>query len=104
MTATMCICAIPILYGEFNEQYQNDHLNLIYQKLNKKQIEEHKQLSLNAFLPIIKYWQEQGELIKGKPELIMGVLRAVPCVSFHKEELGKDIYPEIMDLLINIVT
>jgi len=34
----------------------------------------------------------------------MGVLRAVPCVSFHKEELGKDIYPEIMDLLINIVT
>ena len=52
----------------------------------------------------IKYWQEQGEVIKGKPEFIMGVLRAVPCVSFHKEELGKDIYPEIMDLLINIVT
>lgn len=86
-----------------NRIYNTDDLSLIYQKINNNQLEEHKQLSLNAFLPFIKNLQEQGELIIEKPEVIMGVIRAIPLVSFHKEELGKDIYPEIIDLLIEMV-
>lgn len=86
-----------------NRIYNTDDLNLIYQKVNEKQLEEHKQLSLNAFLPFIKYLQEQGEIITKKPEVIIGVIRAIPFVSFHKEELGKDIYLEIINLLIELV-
>jgi AcrR family transcriptional regulator len=86
-----------------NRVYNSDDLNLIQQKLDKEQLEEHKQLSLNAFLPIINHWQEEGDLIAEKPEVIIGVIRAIPLVSLHQEELGKNIYPEIMDLLIDLV-
>ena len=52
---------------------------------------------------IIKRLQEKNELIDAKPEIITGLLRAITILYFHQDEIGKEIYPDIIDLLADII-
>ncbi|MFI9554640.1 TetR/AcrR family transcriptional regulator [Nonomuraea endophytica] len=42
--------------------------------------------------------------LEGDPQVVVGVLRAVLLVPLHADELGADLYPAIMDRLIDAVT
>jgi AcrR family transcriptional regulator len=84
--------------------YNSDDLDYAYQKLSKEQWDEHRSLSVKALIPVIEMWQEQGGLIEEDPEIIISVIRAVISISLHKKEIGEEIYPETMDLLIDLVT
>ncbi|OCL26465.1 hypothetical protein U472_10735 [Orenia metallireducens] len=84
--------------------YNSDDLDYAYQKLSKEQWDEHRSLSVKALIPVIEMWQEQGGLIEEDPEIIINVIRAVISISLHKKEIGEEIYPETMDLLIDLVT
>jgi AcrR family transcriptional regulator len=45
-----------------------------------------------------------GTRMEGDPEVLLGVLRAVLLTPLHAEQLGADIYPAVMDRLIDAVT
>ncbi|MQA88196.1 MAG: TetR family transcriptional regulator [Streptosporangiales bacterium] len=45
----------------------------------------------------------EGALIDADPSVVVGVLRAVLLLPLHVEQLGADLYPRILDLLIDIV-
>ena len=47
--------------------------------------------------------KNENEIIKAKPEVIAGLLRAVVMLYFHQEEIGREIYPEVIDLLADII-
>lgn len=87
-----------------NRIYNSDDLNYVYQKLSQEQWEENRRLSVNALIPVIEIWQKEGRIIEKDPELIISVIRAVVFISLYKKEIGEEIYPETIDLLIEIVT
>ncbi|MEU7002968.1 TetR/AcrR family transcriptional regulator [Nonomuraea sp. NPDC046570] len=45
-----------------------------------------------------------GDRLEGDPEVLLGVLRAVLLPVLHAGHLGADIYPAVMDRLIDAVT
>lgn len=45
-----------------------------------------------------------GDRLEGDPEVLLGVLRAVLLPVLHAGHLGTDIYPAVMDRLIDAVT
>lgn len=45
-----------------------------------------------------------GARLEGDPRVLLGVLRAVLMTPLHAEHLGADIYPAVMDRLIDAVT
>ncbi|AZO94527.1 TetR/AcrR family transcriptional regulator [Halocella sp. SP3-1] len=87
-----------------NRIYNSDDLNYVYQKLSQEQWKENRELSVDALIPVIEIWQKEGRIIEKDPELIISVIRAVVFISLHKKEIGEEIYPETIDLLIDIVT
>lgn len=42
-------------------------------------------------------------LRKQDPEVINGVLHTVMLLRLHKEDLGKDLFPQIMDVIIDYI-
>ncbi|VFU15292.1 Transcriptional regulator (fragment) [anaerobic digester metagenome] len=44
-----------------------------------------------------------GVLRKQDPEVINGVLHTVMLLRLHKEDLGKDLFPQIMDVIIDYI-
>ncbi|WP_230869079.1 TetR/AcrR family transcriptional regulator [Iocasia frigidifontis] len=87
-----------------NRIYNSDDLNYVYQKLSQEQWKENRELSVDALIPVIEIWQKEARIIEKDPELIISVIRAVVFISLHKKEIGEEIYPETIDLLIDIVT
>lgn len=45
-----------------------------------------------------------GDRLDGDPEVLLGVLRAVLLTPLHADHLGKELYPAVMDRLIDAVT
>lgn len=47
--------------------------------------------------------QESGEIIDASPEVIAGVFRAVVTLTTHKDDIGRDVYPEVLEMVIDFV-
>lgn len=58
---------------------------------------------VTALTEFVTQNQGAGELIDTDPAVLIGVLRTVMLVPMHADELGADLYPRILDLLIDIV-
>jgi hypothetical protein len=41
--------------------------------------------------------------VDGDPQIVLGVLRAVLLTPLHKDHLGADLYPAIVDRLVDAV-
>jgi hypothetical protein len=72
-------------------------------KLPPEKLENHQISDTLRVLNIIKRMQQKNELIKTRPEVISGLLRAIIILYFHQDEIGKDVFPEVTDLLADIV-
>ncbi|MFW5991580.1 MAG: TetR/AcrR family transcriptional regulator [Halanaerobiaceae bacterium] len=83
-----------------NRVFTTDDLNKVFRKLGPEKIKEHNQLSTDAFLPLIKEWKKEEKLIEEDPEVILGIIRAVIIVGLHKKEIGDDIFPGVINRLI----
>ena len=42
--------------------------------------------------------------MRGDPQTVSGLMKALFFVSLHKDDFGKDAYPATMDLLIDLVS
>lgn len=59
--------------------------------------------STNAVSSFIRQGQEEGLISSGDPEVLAGVIRSVVVLSIHKDDIGRDIYPEVMETMIGLV-
>lgn len=83
-----------------NRVFTTDELNLVFHKLGTEKIREHRDLSSEIFLPLIKKWQQEGKLIDENPEVILGIIRAIIFIGLHRQEIGDDVFSEVMERLI----
>lgn len=59
--------------------------------------------STDAVSSFVRQGQEEGLISDGDPEVLAGVIRSVVVLSIHKEDIGREIYPEVLETMIGLV-
>ncbi len=83
--------------------YDSHDYELMVRKLPGQKLEDHKRKDTARVLNMIIRIQQENGLIETRPEVIVGLLRAIVMLYFHQDEIGREIYPEVIDLLANII-
>ena len=76
---------------------------MIARRVSQEQIEANIAESTLTALSFIREGQESGQIIAAKPEVIAGVVRAVVVLAQHKDDIGRDIFPEVQEMMIEFV-
>ncbi len=83
--------------------YESRDYDLMVRKLPPEKLENHQKKDTVRILKVIHNMQQENELINAQPEVIAGIFRAIMILYFHQDEIGEEIYPEVVDLLADIV-
>ena len=83
--------------------YESHDYDLMVRKLPPEKLENHQKKDTVRILKVIHNMQQENELINAQPEVIAGIFRAIMILYFHQDEIGEEIYPEVVDLLADIV-
>ncbi|CAN5687864.1 TetR/AcrR family transcriptional regulator [soil metagenome] len=59
--------------------------------------------STEAVGAFIRQGQEAGMISTGKPEVMAGLIRSVVVLGLHKDDIGRDIYPAVLEEMIGLV-
>ena len=76
---------------------------MIARRVSPEQMEANIAESTLTALSFIREGQESGQIIAAKPEVITGVVRAVVVLAQHKDDIGRDIFPEVQEMMIEFV-
>jgi len=83
--------------------FQNDEHERLTRKLPQQMMEFTKWQTQRG-IDAIQILMERGVLPQENPEVIVGVIQAIMMLRLHKEEIGTDLFPKVMDKLIDYVT
>jgi len=75
----------------------------VTRRVSPEQMEANITESTLATLSFIREGQESGRIIDAKPEVIAGIVRAVVTLTTHKDDIGREIYPEVLEMMIDFV-
>lgn len=75
----------------------------VTRRASPEQMEANLAESTLATLSFIREGQERGRIIAARPEVIAGIVRAVVALTTHKDDIGRDIYPEVLEMMIDFV-
>ncbi len=90
----------PIL----REWYNRDVFSKIEQKYHEKNGLEHVDFIYDIFLEVVKKWQAEGKMRADIDcRMIMALFGAIINVDTHKDEIGMEFFPEIMEHLTEFV-
>ncbi len=84
----------------FKMVFDENLIEKIMLKLPEEKLQAHLEHDLYSSNNFISYFQENSNLIKAEPKIIVGLLRAFFMIPFHKNEIGEEIYDEVIELLI----
>jgi len=87
----------------FKRIYEENLVERMIRKLPPEKMEKHQEQDLNDAMNLIQYLQNHSELVREPPEVIVGLFRGLFFVSLYEDEIGKDIFPEVMDLLFRSI-
>ena len=90
----------PLLRRLWLEKEIDDLLN----KLPPSLMEQHTARDTEVLEPLIKHWQEAGYMVEGSPEVIAGVIRALFLLPLHCQEIGENLFPEVLDKYIDLIS
>jgi AcrR family transcriptional regulator len=76
---------------------------MVVRRVSPEQMEANITESTLATLSFIREGRESGEIVAARPEVIAGVVRAVVALTTHKDDIGRDIYPEVLEMMIDFV-
>ena len=85
--------------------YQNQQeYQQIIRKLPAEKIENHIKNDTEKLMPIITSLQKKEKIIERDPEIISGLLRSLFLLTLHREEIGEEIFPDTIELLIELIS
>ena len=73
----------------------------LFRKLPGEKIQAHMKEDEEFSARIVEKWQKEGFLIGYDPKVIMGLFLILIYTSFHKKDIGEDVYPATLELLID---
>lgn len=83
--------------------YERDEFELLLRKLPPERLAQHIEKDNDAGMSFIRQWQEEGRLIDAPSEVIVGMMRAVFLLTLHKKEIGVEVYPQVMELITDLL-
>lgn len=79
-----------------------------YEHLLRKLPEERMQAEIldddRFAAELIAQWGREGVAIEGDPKLVAGLIRALFFVALHQPDFNQEIYPQMFDVLLDLVT
>jgi len=83
--------------------FQEGERERIIRKLPKHLVKDFSKDNIKKGIPFVEALIQRGVLRKQDPEVINGVLHAIMLLRLHKKEVGKDLFPQIMDEIIDYI-
>lgn len=88
--------ANPIL----KEWYNRDVFSKIEQNFRAENGMEHVDFLYDSFIEIVRKWQAGGKIRTDiQPEMIMAIFGAITIVDTHKEEVGLQYFPDVLEYI-----
>ena len=83
--------------------YESNDYELMVRKLPPEKLIEHQKNDTELVTNTIMKVKTDEEAIIIGPEIISGILRGITLLNLHREEIGKDIYPELIEILADSI-
>lgn len=94
------IRANPIL----REWYNREVFSKIERKYREQNGMEQIRFMYDVFIEVVKKWQDAGKMRKDiDPEMIMAIFGALINIDLHKEEIGLQYFPQVLDHMMKFV-
>jgi len=87
----------------FKKVFEENLMEKIALKLPQEKLEEHFEDDLKNSKGFVEHYQQNSNLIKVDPSVIVALLRGFFMMPMHKKEIGEDIYEEVMDLFTYVI-
>ena len=80
------------------EWYNRDVFSKIERSFREENGMEHVDFFYDNFIEIVRKWQEEGRMRSDiNAEMIMAIFSALINIDLHKEEIGLQFFPEVME-------
>jgi len=77
-----------------------EEMNYLWQRFSEEQLTESMEADLDFSSQLVSIWQKKGKLKIEDPAVITGLFRGIFFMFLHKEEIGVNVFYQVMDLLI----
>src|SRR5262245_50386028 len=84
-------------------QFSKAEYELLLHKLPPEQVQAHLSDDDAFAIEFIGAWKQAGITIDCEPRLLTGLIRALFFVSLHEDEFGADIYPKVIETLLDLL-
>lgn len=76
-------------------------LAYLMRKFTPDQLEKAMEADLDLSGHLIELWSRRGKLKVDDPRVVTGVFRSLFFLYFHKEDVGEDVFPQVVDLMLD---
>lgn len=77
-----------------------DEFDYLWQKFTPEQLQIAMDADVDFASKLVDTWKEKGKLKVDDPKLVTGVFRALFFLYLHKKDIGEDVFPSVVDLLL----
>lgn len=70
-------------------------------KIPADRFRHHQESTVSSLTGLIERWQREGLIREYNPRVIASTVKSLYYVVLHREFIGEDIFPRVVDLLIN---
>jgi len=84
----------------FKRLLSGEEYDYLWQKFTPEQLKSALDADVDFATNLVESWKEKGKLKVENPHLVAGVFRSLFFLYLHKSEIGEEVFPSVMDLLI----
>jgi len=77
-----------------------EEFDYLWQRFSEEQLAESMTVDIDFSSQLVELWKKKGKLKIDEPEVITGIFRSVFFMLLHKNDIGQDVFPRVMELLI----
>ncbi|WP_099156921.1 TetR/AcrR family transcriptional regulator [Virgibacillus ndiopensis] len=86
-----------------NQLLFDNNYDILLRKLPKEKLEAHLENDSDTLAQITSKWKDLGILRKVDEDVLAGLFRALFTMSLHKNEIGENVYPQTLELLVDLI-
>lgn len=84
----------------FRKLLAREEFDYLWQKFTPDQMEESMKTDVDFSAQLVSLWKQRGRLKVEDPRVVAGAFRALFFILLHREEVGTDVFDQVMDLLL----
>lgn len=75
----------------------------VVRRVSPETLQANVEDSTEAVSSFVRQGQKAGLISPGDPQVMAGLIRSVVVLEIHKEDIGRDIYPDVLEKMIELV-